>query len=150
MNSWEQASFASVEIHNNIGNISFLVPPYQRGCVWSERQKDQFVDTLKRGLPFGTILLYRDEVKNQQLPQHENRAKKDKTIYGDSSFLQKSEYCLADLEEKFTFTTEKDLAWIDEPTLDQDMFEKKYLHYIDTRFNVMMDKIKDNFKNHQL
>lgn len=84
------------------------------------------------------------------LPQHENRAKKDKTIYGDSSFLQKSEYCLADLEEKFTFTTEKDLAWIDEPTLDQDMFEKKYLHYIDTRFNVMMDKVKDNFKNHQL
>lgn len=84
------------------------------------------------------------------LPQRENRAKKDKTIYGDSSFLQKSEYCLADLEEKFTFTTEKDLAWIDEPTLDQDMFEKKYLHYIDTRFNVMMDKIKDNFKNHQL
>ena len=41
-------------------------------------------------------------------------------------------------------------AWIDEPTLDQDMFEKKYLHYIDTRFNVMMDKVKDNFKNHQL
>lgn len=30
------------------------------------------------------------------------------------------------------------------------MFEKKYLHYIDTRFNVMMDKVKDNFKNHQL
>jgi hypothetical protein len=65
MNSWEQASFTAVEIHNNIENKVFFVPPYQRGCVWSGRQKDQFVDTLKRGLPFGTILLYRDEVKNQ-------------------------------------------------------------------------------------
>ena len=65
MNSWEQTSFAAVEIHNNIENKIFFVPPYQRGCVWSPKQKDQFVDTLKRGLPFGTILLYRDEAKNQ-------------------------------------------------------------------------------------
>ena len=65
MNSWEQASFTAVEIFNNIENSIFFVPPYQRGCVWSQKQKDQFVDTLKRGLPFGTILLYRDEVKNQ-------------------------------------------------------------------------------------
>jgi len=65
MNSWEQASFTAVEIHNNIENKVFFVPPYQRGCVWLPKQKDQFVDTLKRGLPFGTILLYRDETKNQ-------------------------------------------------------------------------------------
>ena len=65
MNSWEQASFTAIEIHNNIENKVFFVPPYQRGCVWSPKQKDQFVDTLKRGLPFGTILLYRDEAKNQ-------------------------------------------------------------------------------------
>lgn len=65
MNSWEQASFTAVEIHNNIENKTFFVPPYQRGCVWSPKQKDQFVDTLKRGLPFGTILLYRDDTKNQ-------------------------------------------------------------------------------------
>ena len=50
MNSWEQASFTAVEIHNSIENKVFFVPPYQRGCVWSSKQKDQFVDTLKRGL----------------------------------------------------------------------------------------------------
>lgn len=65
MNTWEQASFTAIEINNNIMNKSFVVPPYQRGYVWSEKQKEQFVDTLKRGLPFGTILLYRDEKENQ-------------------------------------------------------------------------------------
>ena len=79
------------------------------------------------------------------LPQRENRAKRDKTIYGDSSFLQKSSYTLADLEGKFTFTTQSDLSWIDDSTLDQDTFEKKYLAYLDTRFNAMMDKIKNSF-----
>ena len=79
------------------------------------------------------------------LPQRENRAKRDKTIYGDSSFLQKSSYTLADLEGKFTFTTKDDLAWIDDSTLDQNTFEKKYLAYLDVRFNAMMDKIQINF-----
>ena len=57
MNTWEQASFTAIEINDNIENKIFVVPQYQRGFVWSDKQKDQFVDTLKRGLPFGTILL---------------------------------------------------------------------------------------------
>lgn len=65
MNTWEQDSFTAIEINDKINNKSFVVPPYQRGYVWTEKQKEQFVDTLKRGLPFGTILLYRDEKKNQ-------------------------------------------------------------------------------------
>lgn len=65
MNTWEQASFTAIEINNNIMNKTFVVPPYQRGYVWGDKQKEQFIDTLKRGLPFGTILLYRDEVNNQ-------------------------------------------------------------------------------------
>lgn len=79
------------------------------------------------------------------LPQRENRAKRDKTIYGDSSFLQKSKYTLAELEEKFTFTNKDNLSWIDDSTLDQDAFEKKYLDYLDIRFDAMVDKIKNNF-----
>lgn len=79
------------------------------------------------------------------LPQRENRAKRDKTIYGDNSFLQKSSYGLTDLEGKFTFTTKNDLAWIDDSTLDQSTFEKKYLAYLDARFNTMMEKIEANF-----
>lgn len=65
MNTWDQAAFTAEEINSNIENGSFVVPPYQRGYVWSDKQKEQFVDTLKRGLPFGTILLYYDHKNNQ-------------------------------------------------------------------------------------
>ena len=42
MNTWEQSSFSAIEIHNSITNGTFVVPPYQRGVVWSKNQKDQF------------------------------------------------------------------------------------------------------------
>jgi len=79
------------------------------------------------------------------LPQHENRAKRDKTIYGDKGFLQKSNYSLSVLEEKFTFTTHTDLAWLEDTTLSQDVFEKKYFEYIDKRFASMINKISSTF-----
>ncbi len=65
MNTWESASFTAVQIKDRIDNGTFVVPPYQRGYVWNNKQTDQFVDTLKRGLPFGTILLYHDEANNK-------------------------------------------------------------------------------------
>ena len=65
MNTWESASFTAVQIKDRIDNGTFVVPPYQRGYVWNSKQTDQFVDTLKRGLPFGTILLYHDEANNK-------------------------------------------------------------------------------------
>lgn len=65
LNSWEQSSFTAIEINNNIAQKKFLVPQYQRGLVWKKKQRDQFVDTLKRGLPFGTVLLYHDEDRGE-------------------------------------------------------------------------------------
>jgi len=33
------------------------VPKYQRGLVWSDKDKQEFVDTLANGFPFGSILI---------------------------------------------------------------------------------------------
>lgn len=79
------------------------------------------------------------------LPQKENRAKKDKTIYDDEAFLKSSKYKLSQLEEKFTFTVKTDLEWLKDNSLDKDQFEQKYFKYIDSRFNKMIDKIKENY-----
>lgn len=59
--TWKPDGFTASTIHNNIENGSFVVPLYQRGLVWNPRQKDAFVDTLKKGYPFGSILLYFDD-----------------------------------------------------------------------------------------
>lgn len=34
------------------------LPPFQRKLVWPKRKKDQFIETLHEGLPFGSILVY--------------------------------------------------------------------------------------------
>jgi len=41
------------------GEIS--VPGFQRSVVWSDKQKKEFIDSLKSGYPFGSLLLFKEE-----------------------------------------------------------------------------------------
>ena len=34
------------------------LPKFQRGFVWSDQKKNEFIDTLHKGFPFGTLLVY--------------------------------------------------------------------------------------------
>lgn len=34
------------------------IPPFQRNVVWSEEKKQNFIDTVLKGLPFGSLLIY--------------------------------------------------------------------------------------------
>ncbi|MBU8907677.1 DUF262 domain-containing protein [Desertibacillus haloalkaliphilus] len=43
----------------NKRKIKITVPKMQRNLVWSREQKHKFIDTLKRGYPFGSLLLYK-------------------------------------------------------------------------------------------
>lgn len=36
------------------------VPKYQRNLVWSQNQKQSFIDSIKSGFPFGSLLLYKE------------------------------------------------------------------------------------------
>jgi hypothetical protein len=37
------------------------VPQFQRRLVWSNQQKKEFIDTLSKGFPFGSVLIYKYE-----------------------------------------------------------------------------------------
>ena len=78
------------------------------------------------------------------LPQQENRSKRDKTIYSDDKYLQRSRYTLSDLEKKFTITERNDLAWIEDSTLERNNFESKYNYYLDTRFNRLLSVLAES------
>lgn len=41
-----------------------IIPKYQRNLVWSESQKKSFIDSLKSGFPFGSLLVYQSSVEN--------------------------------------------------------------------------------------
>lgn len=81
------------------------------------------------------------------LPQAANRSKKDKTIYQDKQYLSKSDFSLEDIEQKFTFTKESDLKWIENQKLTQDQFEEAYMQFITQRYKTIRDKIMENFDN---
>ena len=34
------------------------IPTFQRGFVWTAKKKNEFIETLHEGLPFGTLLVY--------------------------------------------------------------------------------------------
>lgn len=61
MNTWELKEFTAEEIHNQQDEDKIVVPKYQRGIVWKESQKKDLIDSIKKGIPFGSILLYHDE-----------------------------------------------------------------------------------------
>ena len=138
MNSWEPASFTAIEIHNNIENKLFFVPPYQRGCVWTTKQKDQLVDTLKRGLPFGTILLYRDEVKNQH--QIIDGLQRCSTIY---EFIKNPAryFDMGDIEEGLPLKLAI-ITGIANPTSIVDKIENHMVEWVHSAFS-SMDEVRD-------
>ena len=37
-----------------------IVPPFQRNVVWNEKKRKEFIQTLRAGNPFGSILVHKD------------------------------------------------------------------------------------------
>ncbi|WP_172370422.1 GmrSD restriction endonuclease domain-containing protein [Sporosarcina jiandibaonis] len=48
--------FAFKELENKV-----MLPSFQRALVWSDNEKKQFIRTLHKGYPFGSILIYKYE-----------------------------------------------------------------------------------------
>ena len=63
-NSWSIKEYTATEIHKDQESNKLVVPRYQRGVVWKDSQKADLIDSIKKGLPFGSILLYKDDNKN--------------------------------------------------------------------------------------
>lgn len=59
INDWSTEEFSALQIKEKMDNKTFDVPKYQRGIVWTNKQRMDLVDTIKKGLPFGTLLLYK-------------------------------------------------------------------------------------------
>lgn len=77
------------------------------------------------------------------LPEYDNRTKKDKTIYQDDDYLLKIGD-ITKVEEKYTFTIQSDLAWLDQDGLSENQFKDAYFKYLNNRFEKMKEKIKNN------
>ena len=43
-----------------------ILPKYQRGFVWTTKKKEDFIETLHAGFPFGTFLVYEDRIQDSE------------------------------------------------------------------------------------
>lgn len=58
-NDWTLKEFTISKIYTMIEvEQTIEVPQYQRGIVWSDNQIKDLIDSIKKGLPFGSILLF--------------------------------------------------------------------------------------------
>lgn len=81
------------------------------------------------------------------LPEYNNRTKKDKTIYQDESYKSNLR-SMTEIEQKYTFTIESDLAWLNQSGLSEEQFKNAYFEFLEKRYGKMKEKIRQNlFEN---
>lgn len=76
------------------------------------------------------------------LPEYANRTKHENTFYQDDKY--KTKVNIQEIEDKYSFTKEQDLKWLNEEYKNSDDFEKlktNYMNYCRNRFS----KIKQEF-----
>ncbi len=65
--SWKPETYKASEIDAKIKEGTIVTPSYQRGAVWKEDQRTSLIDSIKRGFPFGSILLNKRTLANGQV-----------------------------------------------------------------------------------
>lgn len=65
MGKWKMTEYTVDKLNNEIENKKITIPKYQRGAVWNKTQKDKLIDSMNKGYPFGSILLYENDNRRQ-------------------------------------------------------------------------------------
>lgn len=65
MGSWRLVEYTIDQLSREIDSGDIVVPTYQRGAVWNQKQKRELIDSMNKGYPFGSILLYEGNNKRK-------------------------------------------------------------------------------------
>ena len=65
MGSWDMTKYSVEVLNDDIKNSRITIPKYQRGAVWNKQQKEKLIDSMNKGFPFGSILLYENNGTRQ-------------------------------------------------------------------------------------
>lgn len=70
VNTWTVTNLIDSTLENPSKKNRVIIPKYQRNLVWSEKQKREFIASLKKGFPFGSLLLYKQGADGQGVLKH--------------------------------------------------------------------------------
>ena len=67
MLDWEFKEISGKLLDEQIKSKEISIPAYQRGIVWTNDKQEQLIESIKKGFPFGSILIYEKDNKKRQL-----------------------------------------------------------------------------------
>ncbi len=112
---WPVSKLMDAVSRNPDGNNRVTIPEFQRRLVWSQATRKELIDSIKRGFPFGSILIYEDIARGQA-------AADGKKYYNLIDGLQRTQalksyveyqngyFTKADLEDDFVDTVARHLG----------------------------------------
>ena len=63
--NWPVSKLMDAVAINPTGNNRITIPPFQRRLVWNQQTRKALIDSIRKGYPFGSILLYEDVKRGQ-------------------------------------------------------------------------------------
>ena len=64
-NSWKLEEYKISDLEAAINSKKITIPKYQRGIIWDKSKQFALIETIKKGYPFGSILIYEDQQGKQ-------------------------------------------------------------------------------------
>ena len=58
--TWTVAELVDAASRNPTGNKKVTIPEFQRRLVWNRKKREMLIDSIKKGYPFGSLLMYRE------------------------------------------------------------------------------------------
>lgn len=141
-NSWKMEEFTAQEIHKKKEDKKIVVPKYQRGIVWKENQKKELIDSIKKGIPFGSILLYYDEnANNYRLIDGLQRCT---TIY---EFISNPAnfFDIDDIDDDAIYTLKEQIGTVSNEETVKNKIIEIILKWIKTEHKTMQDVVRMQF-----
>ena len=121
---WPVSKLMDAVSRNPAGTYRVTIPEFQRRLVWNQATRKSLIDSIKRGFPFGSILIYEDVARGQ-------RAKDGKRYYNLIDGLQRTQalksyveyqngyFTRADLDDDFIDMIAKSLGKLTEDSKDK-------------------------------
>ncbi len=112
---WPVSKLMDAVSSNPAGNSRVTIPEYQRRLVWNQANRKGLIESIKRGFPFGSILLYEDIARGQSANdgrRHYNLIDGLQRTQALKSYVeyQNGYFTRADLEDQFINTVSRHLG----------------------------------------
>lgn len=76
-----QYRYEPFQLNDIISDKTIKIPQFQRNVVWNTKKRKEFIETIRNGNPFGSILVHQDEKKDYSLVDGLQRISTIKNYY---------------------------------------------------------------------